>query len=771
MQVQPTALHEATRERYLNYALSVITSRALPDVRDGLKPVQRRILYTMFKELSLSPNGRYRKCAAVVGDVMGKYHPHGDQSIYDALVRMSQSFTLRAPLVDGQGNFGSVDGDRAAAMRYTECRLTPISEELLSELKKRTVNFRPNYDGQRFEPVVLPAQFPQLLVNGVEGIAVGMATRIPPHNLGEVIDATVALIDKRSLTVRDLLQYLPAPDFPTGGELIADSETLAEMYETGRGTIKLRATWEIEKLGRRRAIIINSIPHGQNKAKTIERIGEAVMARKLPQIHDIRDESTEDIRVVIELKQGASADAVMAYIYKHTQLQVNVSMNMTVLTPVDDRDLAIPARLDLRSVLIYWLDFRFETVRRRFRYELELLLERIHLLEGFELIFDCLDETIKIIRASEGKRDAAEQLMDRFDISDEQVEAILELKLYKLARLEILLIREELAEKRAEADRIQKILSSDKRLWSVVRSELVEIRSLYADARRTAIAGHVEEFNYDADAYITKESAFVVISKEGWFKRQSSFSEISKVRTRDDDEVRWVYKTHTRATITFFTSHGGAYTLLVDTIPPTTGYGEPVQAHFQFEDGERVVGVISNDAAFAMETQQHLGISDTPPPPWAIGVTKGGKTMRFSLTTFQDVSTKRGRRFARLASGDRVFIVYPTDGTETLNLATVKGRALVFDSAEVNMLRAAGRGVTAIKLQEGDSVMAAELCTSTMDGPTVVTAQGREFVVRERKFKRASRGGRGRVVLKRGSIETWISKPMVALGPAKAGEE
>lgn len=764
MTVQTVSLHEATRERYLNYALSVITARALPDARDGLKPVQRRILYSMFHELSLKPGGRYRKCAAVVGEVMAKYHPHGDQSIYDALVRMAQSFSLRAPLVDGQGNFGSLDGDPPAAMRYTECKLQPIAEELLTELRKNTVDYRPTYDGQRAEPVVLPAQFPQLLVNGCEGIAVGMATKVPPHNLGEVVDACVALIEDRSLTVRDLMAYVKGPDFPTAGRIIADADTLANIYETGQGTFKLRSTWSPHKEGRRAQIIIDSVPYGQNKSRIIERIGNEVASRKLPLVTDVRDESTEDVRIVLDLKQGASADAVMAYLFRHTPLEVSWSVNMTALVPSERADVATPARLDLREALVYWLDFRFETVRRRFAFELEALRRRIELLEGFEIIFDCLDEAIAIIRASEGKRDAAERLMDRFDLTENQTDAILELRLYKLARLEILLVREELEEKRAEAERIEAILSSDRELWAAVRTELLEIRKLYADKRRTTIGSAARQLTYDHDAYIVKEDAYVVVTRDGWFKRQSSFSHIERIRVREGSEIGWLVKAHTRSTVTLFTTHGIAYVMRVDNVPATTGYGEPVQAHFQLGDGEQVIGVLSNDSRNRLEVQEHIpGMSDDPPPPWAIALTRFGRVLRFSLGSHEEQSTRAGRKYARLASGDRVVAVYATSGTERVAVASKGGRAMLFESSEVPILRAAGKGVTGIKLRDGDEVMCFELAEGSLGGPTVLTGQGRELVVRERKFGISRRGGRGRVVLKRGSIDTWVREPSIRI--------
>ncbi len=766
--VQSIPLHRAASDRYLSYALSVITSRALPDVRDGLKPVQRRILYTMFHEMALHPSGRYRKCAAVVGEVMGKYHPHGDQSIYDAMVRMAQDFALRAPLVDGHGNFGSLDGDPPAAMRYTECKLRPIAEELLTELRKRTVDYTTNYDGQREEPIVLPSQFPQLLVNGCEGIAVGMATRIPPHNLAEVIDAAIALIQRRRTTVEELMQHIKGPDFPTGGRILANHQELLNIYETGSGSLKVRAQFRVEKGEKRRQIIIHSIPYGQNKSRLLERIGDEVRNRKLPMVVDVRDESTDEVRIVLDLKRGASPDAVMAYLYKRTSLQTTWPVNLTMLVPTDRHDVARPAKLDLKAILQYWLDFRFETVRRRYEFDLKVLLKRIHLLEGFEIVFDCLDEAIAIIRASEGRRDAHERLMDRFDLSDEQTDAILELRLYKLAKLEILLIREELAEKRAEAEKIEGILASDKQLWTRVRKELEEIRNLYSDPRRTVI-GHPEKvLEYDEDAYIVKEETFVVVTRGGWIKRQSSFSEISKIRVRDEDEIGWLFKCHTRSTITFFGSAGAAYVMRVDDVPPTTGYGEPVQRHFSFADGEKVIGVLSHDARHRLVIQENLPIpvseEDDPPAPWGVALTAKGRVLRFALATHEEPSTKNGRKYARLGKGDAVFAVYDSDGSERAAVATKGGRAMLFAVSETPVLKATGKGVMGIKLRDDDEVMAFELARSTMQGPEVVTNGGREFVVRERKFGMSKRGGRGKVILQRGSIDVWHREPVIALG-------
>jgi len=777
--VEQVPLHLATSERYLSYALSVITSRALPDVRDGLKPVQRRILYAMYNDMSLHPGGRYRKCAAVIGEVMGKYHPHGDSAIYGALVRMAQDFALRSPLIDGQGNFGSLDGDPPAAMRYTECKLRPLAEELLSEIKKRTVDFRPNYDGQRSEPIVLPAQLPHLLINGSEGIAVGMATRIPPHNPTEVIDATVALIDDRSLSVTDLLQHIRGPDFPTGGQLLASTDELRSIYETGQGTIKVRATWRVDKEGRRRRVILTSVPYGQNKAKLVEHIGTEVGSRRLPQVVDVRDESTEEVRVVLELKQGASPEAVMAYLFKRTNLQTTWPINLTALVPTDAPDVSTPDRLDLKRILTYWLKFRFDTVRRRFEYDLKLLLEQIHILEGFEILFDALDDAIAIIRESEGRKDAAVKLIARFALSELQTEAILDLRLYKLARLEIAAIREELEEKRKSAARIERILGSDKRLWNVVRKELLEIRNLYGEQRRTLVDQPAKKLSFDEDAYIVKEDAYVVVTRDGRIKRQSSFSDLSKIRVRDGDEIGWLFLAHTRSTLTLFTTHGSAYVLRVDDIKSTTGYGDPISATFAFADGERVVGVVSYDARHRIEIQEPLPIgSDDPPPPYGAALTRGGRILRFPLKLHEDVSTRAGRKYARLNAGDQVLAVYPVPAAGMrVGAASRGGRAIVFALDDTPILKAAGKGVTGIKLRDDDEVIAFELARSTLQGPTVTTSFGRDLVVRERKFGLGKRGSRGKVVLKRGSIDGWQRAPIVAVltddvgTPQAEGEE
>ncbi|MEQ1507179.1 MAG: DNA topoisomerase (ATP-hydrolyzing), partial [Myxococcota bacterium] len=731
--IESVPLHQATADRYLSYALSVITSRALPDVRDGLKPVQRRILYTMYADMGLAAGSRYRKCAGVVGEVMGKYHPHGDQSIYDALVRMAQDFSLRAPLVDGQGNFGSLDGDPPAAMRYTECRLRPIAEELLSEIGKETVDFRPSYDGQRNEPVVLPAQLPHLLVNGSEGIAVGMATRIPPHNLGEVVDAAVALIDDRSLTVRDLLKVLHGPDFPTGGRVLATPEELAAVYETGQGSLKVRATWSEVVEGKHRQVIVDSVPFGQNKAKIVEHIGEEVRTRRLPQVVDVRDESTDEVRVVLDLAPGASAEVVMAYLFKRTDLQTTWPVNLTALVPTPGSDVPSPARLDLKQILEHWLDFRLETVRRRYAYDLEQLRKRIHILEGFALVFDGLDDAIRIIRASAGREQAAKGLIARFALTGIQADAVLDLRLYRLAQLEIEAIREELADKRAQAARIEKLLGSERKLWAEVRKELEAQRKHHATPRRTMLGQQGPALQFDEDAYIVAEDTYVVVSRDGWLKRQSSFSGLDKVRLREGDGVGWLVRADTRSTLTFFTNRGGAYVVRVDAIPQTTGHGEPVQAMFSFGDVEVVVGVSSDDPRNRLPARPATD-PDDPPTPFAAAVTATGRGLRFSLAAHTEVSNRTGRRYARLEDGDQIVAVWGLpEVDDRVTVTTSSGRRVQLAACELPLVRSAGKGAAVVAVDEGERVVSFVLG----DEPAPLTGNPPRAVEREHRWVRA----------------------------------
>ena len=468
--VTTVPLDQTTRQRYLNYALSVITARALPDVRDGLKPVQRRILFSMFHNHRLSPDRPPIKSAKVVGSVIGEWHPHGDSAVYDAMARMAQWWSLRAPLVDGHGNFGSLDGDPPAAYRYTEARLTPVAIELLNELNKNTVDFQPNYDGKDKEPLVLPAPFPNLLVNGSTGIAVGMATNIPPHNIEEVINGAVALIDDRTCTIADLMKSIKGPDFPTGGEILNTRTELREIYETGQGLVRLRGEFTVGPPSHGKSqIVITSIPFAVDKATVVERIGELIAARKVPQLVDVRDESTTDVQIVLELQKDADADLAMAYLFKNTPLQNNFSVNLTSLIPVSGTTTTRPRCLTLKEILEQFIDFRFETVTRRFSYDLRILEQRIHILSGFQSIFDALDRVLTIIRQSDGKADSAEKVKREFRLDDAQTNAILETPIYKLSRTEIKKMLDELADKRKQALDLKTLLASKPRLWNVVK--------------------------------------------------------------------------------------------------------------------------------------------------------------------------------------------------------------------------------------------------------------------------------------------------------------
>lgn len=756
--VQPVAFHEATRHRYLNYAMSVITARALPDVRDGLKPVQRRILFAMDQNLKLRPDARYRKSAAVVGEVMAKYHPHGDQSIYDALVRLAQPFSLLHPLVDGQGNFGSLDGDGAAAMRYTECRLTPLAMELLTELGQQTVDFRPNYDGQHEEPEVLPAQLPQLLINGAEGIAVGMATRIPPHNTREVIDACVMLIDDPETPTSVLCRKVKGPDLPTGGRILNSADEIRQMYEDGRGSLKVQGVWTTETGGRKPLMVITEVPWGVNKATLVEKIGMLVEARKIPQVLDVRDESSDTVRVVLELRAASDAAAAAAYLMKHSPLEQGLHVNLTCLVPADGTaNIAVPVQASLGEILRHWLKFRYETVSRRFQYELRKLRERIHILEGFARIFADLDAAIRIIRESEGRRDAAERLMDFFDLDDLQVDKILELQLYRLAKLPIAEILEELNQKREAAERIEAILSSTVELWSVVRNELLELRKLYGQARRTQIGGNAPDLHYEESAYIIEEDATVIVTREGWIKRQGSFTDIEKIRVREGDEVGWLLVAGTRSTITFFSDQGGAYVLRVDDVPATTGYGEPVQKHFKFADGERIVGVVGSDPRARPPATEDAEETEES-PPYGVAMTVFGRVLRFSLSSHTEVSQRTGRRYAKLDTGDRVLNVEPAAGHEWACVATHLGNALAFPIAEANLLRSAGKGVTGIKLKEGDSVLAFGLVENRGEGVLVTGSRGGDTLVSPQAFEGA-RADRGKAVFKKGGFTDWTREP------------
>lgn len=765
------ALHEAAQARYLNYALSVITSRALPDVRDGLKPVQRRILYTMWQQ-HLTADAKHRKCAKVVGDVMGGYHPHGDMALYETLVRMAQPFSLRYPLVDGSGNFGSLDGDAAAAMRYTECRLARIADELLNEIDRDTVTFRPNYDGTKTEPVVLPARLPNLLVNGATGIAVGMATNIPPHHLGEVCVALLKLLADPDLTSAQLSRWVKGPDFPTGGEILNTHDELRDIYRTGSGAIRLRATWQAGPTTRAaKTIVVTSVPYTVNKSALVERLAEVVVSRRLPPLVDVRDVSTDDVRIELEVKRDADEKLVMAYLFKHTPLQINFNVNLTCLIPTENPEVGRPERLDLKAMLWHFLHFRLEVVTRRLEHERLALERRIHLLEGFAKVFDALDEILKIVRRSEGKSDAATRIIERFGLDAEQADAILELKVYRLARLEILLIRRELDERRARAREIGRLLADEGGRWGLVRQEIEDVQRAYAgraDTRRTTFASGEPEVEYSADAFIVDEDNVVIVSQDGWVKRQKEVRDVSATRLREGDAVLAALSGSTRAAVVFFTNFGVAYTCRLVDVPASTGYGEPIQRLFKFRDGERVVAAFSLDARHVGEVTPPA--PDTPAPCHALAVTSDGYSLRFGLEGFAEPSTRAGRRYARPAEGREVVGVALVSGSETIIAVTAQARAMLCPVDQVNYLSGPGKGVILIKIDPArDRVLGFVASRGDRDLLVVETSRGAQQTVSTAKYEVTSRGGRGRELLQRAQF-TRVVRPAVDAPPALNGQ-
>jgi len=755
------ALHEAAQSRYLNYALSVITSRALPDVRDGLKPVQRRILFTMWQQ-NLTADAKHRKCAKVVGDVMGAYHPHGDAAIYETLVRMAQPFSLRYPLVDGSGNFGSLDGDSAAAMRYTECRLARLSDQLLGEIDQETVPFRPNYDGTRTEPVVLPSRLPNLLVNGATGIAVGMATSIPPHHLGEVCAALLKLLDNPDLTSVQLCRYVKGPDFPTGGQVLNSPDEIKAIYRTGSGTIRLRGTWEDGAATRAsKTVVIRSIPYTVNKAALVERIAEVALSRRLPPLVDVRDVSTDDVRVELEIKRDADERMVMAYLCRHTPLQVTVPVNLTCLVPTDVAEVGRPERLDLKAMLWHFLHFRLDVVTRRLEHELAALTRRIHILEGLEKVFDALDEILRLIRRSDGKQDAAERLVARFGLDAEQADAILELKIYRLARLEILVIREELGARRARLQAIQGLLADEASRWGLVRAEIEEVAARHSgkeDRRRTIIEADQADVDISPEAFIVDEDNVVIVSQDGWVKRQKEVKDLSATRLREGDAVLAAEPGSTRAAIVFFTNFGAAYTCRVVDVPASTGYGEPIQRLFKFRDGERVIAAMSLDPRVAGAIAP-IREGDVP-PAHAVAVTSDGYSLRFSLEPFATPSTRAGRRYARPAEGAEVVGVARIQGTETMIAVTREARALLCPVGEINLLSGPGKGVILVKVRGDDRVLGFVASTGDRDLLTVETSRGALQTVSTAKYEVTARGGRGRELLQRGQFTRVVPPPV-----------
>jgi DNA gyrase subunit A len=733
---------------YLDYAMSVIIGRALPDVRDGLKPVHRRILYAMY-EMGNTHNKPYKKSARVVGDVIGKYHPHGDAPVYDALVRMAQDFSMRYVLVDGHGNFGSIDGDAPAAMRYTEVRMARIAEEMLEDIEKETVEFVPNYDGSLLEPVLLPSRIPQLLLNGSSGIAVGMATNIPPHNLKEVVDALVHLIDHPKCKDSDLFNIVKGPDFPTGG-FIVGRKNIIEAYKTGKGSISIRGRATVEKLrGEREAIVITEIPYQVNKAKMLERIAELVKEEKLTGISDIRDESDRDgLRVVIELKKGTDAKILLNQLYKHTQLQINYGIILLAL--INNQPKVMP----LREMLQHFIDFRKEVVYRRTKFDLKKAEERAHILEGLKIAVEAIDEIISLIRASKSPQEAKEKLMSRFKLSEVQAQAILDMKLQKLTKLEREKIIEEYNQTVELIKELKKILGDEMEILKIIKKELLEIKEKYGDERRTEIIEEEEDFSIED--LIQEEDMVVTISHQGYIKRNSLSLYKAQgrggkgkigmaVKTEDFAEDVFIASTHEY--ILFFTNKGKAYWLKVHEIPQAgrATKGKPIINLISIEEGERVTA--------------YLPVRNFEEKKNVFMVTKKGIVKKVELSAFSN-PRKTGIIAITFEEGDELVDVAITDEKSKVVLFTAKGMTITFKEEDVRAMGRTAKGIRGIKLREGDYVVG---LTKVVPGTEVLAVSEMGFGKRTKieDFRVQARGGKGikgmKITEKTGNVVKVIS--------------
>ena len=744
MPVETVSIAAEARKRFIRYAMSVVMGRALPDIRDGLKPVQRRILFGMY-DMNLTFDRKASKCAKIVGDVMGNYHPHGNLALYDALVRLAQEWVMRVPLVHGQGNFGSVDGDPPAADRYTEAKLAQVAEYLLTELDQDTIEMRSNYDGTRQEPVVLPAQFPNLLVNGTSGIAVGMATNIPPHNFAEVLKACILLIDNPDATVAMLREKVKGPDFPLGGKIVSDSATLRSIYETGTGSIKVQAEWKEEHLeGRGRTqIVVTSIPYAVDKGQLEIAIGVIIEDKKLPQLLGQANETNDKdgLRIALELKPNTDPNLVMAYLYKHTDLQKTYSYNMTALVPGSDGKTMVPKDgLSLKEIIQYFLDFRFITVRRRFEFQLRQLRKRIHLLEGFAIIFNALDRAIKIIRESTGKADASEKLQATFKLDEEQSTAILDSQLYKIAQMEIKKILDELHEKKKEAEKLEGILASKKKMWNIIKDELEKLIEQFPERRKTRMASDEDVLTFDEEAYIVRENTNVVLTRNGYIKRVGKLASVETTRVQEGDEVVAVVPGSTLDHVVFFADDGTAYTMRINEVPATTGYGDPIAKFFKLADQVKVLGAVSTDPRF---TPADLPMkNDLPGGPYVLVATSGGNVVRMPLTSYRVESTKSGRRYVKL-DGDKVVMAKLISDEESAMLGSRRGHLIHFALDQVTVLAGIGKGVIGIKLDDNDECLGGILVGGRFTKFTVETENGKTQEFGPGAIKIQNRGGKG----------------------------
>jgi DNA gyrase subunit A len=735
-----TALHSEVENRFLTYALSTIVSRSLPDVRDGLKPVHRRILFAMW-EMGLGPASRFRKSAAVVGEVLGKFHPHGDQAAYDAMVRMAQDFSLRYPLVEGSGNFGSLDGDPAAAMRYTEARLSQLAEELLVEIEKETVGFRPNYDNSLKEPVVLPARFPQLLVNGTSGIAVGMSCSFPPHNLAEVIDGLAALIDNSNIDLKDILKFIKGPDFPTSGQILNSKKELKEIYQTGSGAVRVRGEYSVEDMPRgRQAIVFTSIPYQVNKAKVLERILGLMEEKKLPQVTAVRDESTDMIRLVLELKAETNPELVTAYLFKHTDLENSFAVNFTALKPNME-----PERLPLKEIMRYFLDFRLEITTKRLNYDLRLLKARLHILKAFEMLYDDLDTAIKLIRKSKSREEATVKIRKHFKFDDDQTRAILEMQLYKLAGLEIERILKEKAEKTKLKKDIEAILGSQKKIWGLIKSELLDIKAKYGDKRKSVMKA-AEDVEFSQDDFVIHEDITMILTKMGWVRRVKTVGE--NLRFKEGDDLLSLIPANTRDNIAIFSSAGKVYVIKAFDLPSGAGFGEPVQHLFKFGDGERPImamnlstvlsGATTPEEEKAKGKQPQLALSGGT--VIALSISAKGVGFKFDLSQFNSVTTRAGKKFAGLKTGDSIMGVDILDLPNVLFL-TSEGKAVVVAGKDIPLLTGAGKGVKLVNVKKGE--IALFRAVRKGEQIRVIDEKGKEKVVDLKHYGVMTRGSVG----------------------------
>lgn len=721
-------IHSEMKTSYMDYAMSVIVGRALPDVRDGLKPVHRRILYGM-GIMGVTPDKPYKKSARIVGDVMGKYHPHGDSSIYDAMVRMAQDFSTRYLLVDGHGNFGSVDGDGAAAMRYTEARMSQFSLQMVRDIEKDTVDFMPNFDEEEMEPVVLPARYPNLLVNGSNGIAVGMATSIPPHNLGEVIDAACYMIDHEDVTVDDLMKMIKGPDFPTGA-IIMGKKDMEQAYRTGQGKVLVRAKTEIEETKRgRMQIVVTEIPFQVNKSRLIEKIAQLVKEKKIDGISYIRDESNrEGMRIVIELKRDANPQITLNKLYKHTQLQESFSMIMLAL--VD----GVPKVLSLYEILLEYLKHQKIVLTRRTQFDLKKAEDRAHILEGLRIALDNIDEIIKIIR--ESYNDAKQRLMERFELSEIQAQAILDMRLARLQGLEREKIENEYKELQKKIKYYKSLLADEKKLMAVVADEMREIKEKWADERRTKITASIDEF--DESDLIEEENVAVTLTHLGYIKRipadtyrtqKRGGKGVTGVTTRENDFVKNLIMTSTHEYLMFFTNYGKVHKMKAYEIPEATrtAKGIPAVNFLNLMQRERINAVIP--------------VKEFAEDRFLIGVTKNGTIKKTALSEFTS-NRKTGLIAITLKDGDELVGIRISSGTDNVIIVTKQGKCICFGEDDVRAMGRAAGGVRAIKLEDGDEVVSMNL-VQPEEELLVVTEKGYGKRTSVSEYKIQTRGGKG----------------------------